>query len=71
MSVELETGLPSVRQVQTCIKDRKAVELKLLTGDLIAGNILWQDPHCICVVDQSSQPTVIWRHAIAYLKSKG
>jgi len=70
MPIDLETGLPSVRQVQTLTREETEIELKLLTGDLLTGKIRWQDPHCICLIDHYDQPTVIWRHAIAYLKPK-
>lgn len=67
---EVDTGLPNFRQVQGFIKDNQAIELKLLTGDLISGRVFWQDLHCICVRDESEQLVTIWRHAIAYLKLK-
>ncbi|MBE9102287.1 Hfq-related RNA-binding protein [Vacuolonema iberomarrocanum] len=70
MSTELETGLPSVRQIQTLTRDEQEVELKLITNDLITGKIRWQDNQCICVVDHYDQPTIVWRTAIVYLKPK-
>ncbi len=70
MSTELETGLPSVRQVQTIIREEKEVEMKLVTGDLLTGKVRWQDPHCICVLDQYDQPIIVWRQAIVYVKPK-
>jgi host factor-I protein len=70
MSVELETSLPSVRQIQSLIRDEKEVELKLVTGDLLAGKIRWQDNHCLSLTDQYDQPTIIWRQAIVYLKPR-
>jgi host factor-I protein len=70
MSTELETGLPSVRQIQTIIRESKEVELKLTTGDLLAGKVRWQDQHCICLLDQYDQPTIVWRQAIVYMKPK-
>jgi len=68
MTVELETGLPSIRQIQNLIRETKEVELKLVTGDLLAGKIRWQDSHCIAITDQSNQDTIVWRQAIVYLK---
>lgn len=68
--VEFETGLPNVRQVQNFIKDTKEVELKLSTNDVVVGKISWQDSDCLCLVDQSNQPMIIWRQAIVYLKPK-
>jgi len=70
MTIELETGLPSVRQVQNLIREEKEVELKLVTGDLLAGKVRWQDPHCISLTDQYDQQTIVWRQAIVYLKPK-
>jgi host factor-I protein len=70
MALELDTGLPSTRQIQTLIREEKEVELKLLTNDLLLGKIRWQDNNCVCIVDSYDQPTVIWRQAIAYMKPK-
>jgi host factor-I protein len=67
---EFDTGLPSVRQVQTYIKDQQEVELKLSTDDLLVGKIIWQDSYCLCLIDHYNQPTLIWRQAIVYLKEK-
>lgn len=70
MAAELETGLPSVRQIQTIIREGQEVEIKLLTGDLLAGKVRWQDTDCMCLMDQYDQPTLVWRQAIAYLKPR-
>ncbi len=70
MATELETGLPNVRQIQTIIREGTEVELKLVTGDLLAGKIRWQDPHCIALSDQYDQSTIVWRQALVYLKPK-
>jgi host factor-I protein len=70
MTLELETGLPSVRQIQTLIREEREVELKLITNDLITGKMRWQDPYCVCVVDHYDQQTVVWRTAIVYMKPK-
>lgn len=65
---EFETGIPSVRQIQAFIKDGTEVELKLLTGESLVGNLKWQDQHCICLVPPGEESILIWRHAIAYMK---
>jgi len=70
MASEFDTALPSIRQVQTLIKEAIAVELKLITGDLLTGKLGWQDQNCICLLDENNQPITVWRHAIAYLKPK-
>lgn len=71
MTTELETGLPSVRQLQALTRDGTEVEIKLLTNDLITGKIRWQDTQCLCLMDHYDQATIVWRHAIAYIKPKG
>ncbi|MEH2310392.1 MAG: RNA chaperone Hfq [Nostoc sp.] len=70
MLTEFDTTLPSIRQVQNLIKQTIPVELKLLTGDIITGRVLWQDPQCICIADENSQQTTVWKQAIAYIKPK-
>lgn len=70
MASELETGLPSTRLIQTLIRDEREVELKVMTDDLLVGKIRWQDPHCICLVDQYDQSTIIWRQAVVFIKLK-
>jgi host factor-I protein len=67
---DFNTGLPSVRQIQSYIKDRQEVEIKLSTDDLAIGKILWQDDNCICLLDHYEQSTLIWFQAIVYLKVK-
>ncbi|BAZ27641.1 hypothetical protein NIES4074_00680 [Cylindrospermum sp. NIES-4074] len=69
-TTEFDTSLPSIRQVQTLIKQAATVDLKLLNGDLLTGRILWQDPQCVCIVDENSQQTTIWKQALAYIKPK-
>jgi host factor-I protein len=68
MSIELDTGLPSTRLLQTYLRDKRAVEIKLVTGDTMTGTLSWQDPVCICLA-MNDEPTLIWRSAIAYVKS--
>ncbi|MGJ5632476.1 Hfq-related RNA-binding protein [Nostoc sp. KVJ20] len=70
MLTEFDTTLPSIRQVQNLIKQTTPVELKLLTGDVLTGKVLWQDPQCICIADENSQQSTVWKQAIAYIKPK-
>ncbi len=67
-TTEFDLSLPSIRQVQNLIKKAVPTELKLLTGDLVTGKVLWQDHHCVCVVDEHSQQITVWKQAIAYIK---
>ncbi|MBK4728421.1 RNA chaperone Hfq [Oxynema sp. CENA135] len=67
---DLDTNLPSIRQIQSLIKEKKEVELKVVTGDLIAGKIFWQDSECLSVLDHYDRQTVIWKHAIVFIQPK-
>jgi host factor-I protein len=67
---ELDTGLPSIRQVQNLIKDKTEVEVKVITNDLLVGKVRWQDQNCLCLIDHYEQPTIVWRQAIVYIKPK-
>jgi host factor-I protein len=70
MKSDFDVASPSIKQVQTLIKDGKAVEVKLLSGDLLSGKLLWQDQTCVCMTDTSEQSITIWRQAIAFIKTK-
>jgi len=65
-----DTELPSIRQVQSIIREKKTVEVKLMTGDILAGAVSWQDANAICVKDGSGQNTILMRGAIAYVKAE-
>ena len=67
---EFDTALPGVRQIQTYIKEKQQVELKLVTDDLVVGKITWQDDDCLCLMDHYNQQTIIWRQALVYLRPK-
>ena len=58
---DFDTSLPSTRQIQTYIQEKKEVEIKLITNDLYVGKVFWQDPNCICLFGQYDSPILIWR----------
>ncbi|MFQ4140706.1 Hfq-related RNA-binding protein [Chlorogloeopsis sp. ULAP02] len=68
MITEFDTSLPSNRQLQNLIKQALPTEIKLLTSEMLTGKVIWQDPQSICLVDEHSQQTLIWKQAIAYIK---
>ena len=68
MLTEFDTSLPSIKQVQRLIQENTQIELKLITGDVIAGKLLWQDLQCFCIMAEDNQKTTVWKQAIAYLK---
>jgi host factor-I protein len=65
---QFDTSLPSVRQLQKCIKDKISVEFKLITGDSITGQIFWQDHNCISIFDSNNQQITVWKQGIVYIK---
>ena len=65
---ELDVNLPSTRHIQTLIKDKIRVEIKLLTADVLIGRILWQDPNCLFFFFFFKQKISIYRQAIAFVK---
>jgi host factor-I protein len=64
-----DTGLPSIRQVQTLIRDQQSVEVKVTTGDTVVGALTWQDANAICVKEATGQNIILMRGAIAYVKA--
>ena len=70
MATEFDTGLPSIRQIQTLIRDQQTVETKLLTGDVFNGSVVWQDVQVICL-SVDGQMMLIMRTAVAYIKITG
>lgn len=67
MTLDLETGLPSTRLLQTYMREKQTIAVKLVTGDTVTGTLAWQDPQCICL-NVDDEPTVIWRSALVSLK---
>ena len=65
-TTEFDTSLPSIRQLQELIKDKRMVEWKIVNGDSLKGQAIWQDHNCVCIVNQQNQQITIWKHAIAY-----
>jgi host factor-I protein len=65
---ELDVNLPSTRQTQGFVKDKTKVSIKLLTGDVFVGKIIWQDPDCLSFVDGNDLKTLIYRQSIAYIQ---
>lgn len=64
------TGFPSVRQIQTFIKNKTSVEIALSTSLTLDGVILWQDQNCVCLSNSNKEKFLIPHHAIVYLKSQ-
>ncbi|HEY9735391.1 MAG TPA: RNA-binding protein hfq [Trichocoleus sp.] len=69
MTTEIDTGLPSTRQIQNLLRNKQSIEVKLTTGDVIQGKLRWQDSNCIAISTADGATMQIWFHAIAYLKT--
>ncbi len=65
---EFNTGLPSVRLIQKYIKDQQKIVIQLASTEKITGQVLWQDPVCLCVADESNQSLLIWKQGLIYIK---
>ncbi len=65
---ELDINQPSTRQIQQLIKEKSKLELKLVTGDILSGELFWQDADYFCLTDNDSNKVIISKLAVAYLK---
>lgn len=68
MLTQFDTTLPSIKQVQTLIKQKTPVEFKLMTGDILKGKILWQDQSCLLLMGEDNQQNTVWKQAIAFMR---
>ncbi len=67
---ELERDLPSIRKIQSLIKEKKEVEVKIITNDVLNGKIFWQDTQFICILDSQEHQIMIRLEALVYIKPK-
>lgn len=67
----MDTSLPSTRTMQVYVRDKHRVETKLMTGDVMQGIMLWLDPECFCLKEDTEQRTLVWRRSVVYVKSLG
>ena len=65
---EFNTGQPSTRRIQKVIQEKGAVQVKLISGEILQGKVLWQDGDCLCLQAEGDQDVMIWKTAILYLK---
>jgi host factor-I protein len=66
----LDTSLPSVRHIQTLIRNRTVVSVQLSTGVMLEGHIRWQDNNFIALHQDEQRPLVLLNlNAIALLKA--
>jgi host factor-I protein len=65
---ELDINQPSTRQIQQLIKEKSKLEFKLVTGDILSGELFWQDADYFCLTDNNGNKVIISKLAVAYLK---
>lgn len=65
-----DTGFPSIRQIQSFIKNKTPLEIGLTTNKTVEGIVQWQDQNCLCVFTASKEKVLLWTQAIAYIKYK-
>jgi host factor-I protein len=66
---ELDINQPSTRQMQQIIKDKSALEIKLVTGDVFNGQLSWQDTDYFCLLlTGDATKVIVNKSAVAYIK---
>jgi len=63
----LDITIPSTRALQRLITENHQVQVKLTTGDSFMGCLLWQDPECLCIIE-NEQRILLWRSAVAFIR---
>jgi host factor-I protein len=63
----LNTSLPSTRKMHSFIREKQEIQVKLLTGEVVTGRLLWLDEHCL-MIESGDEKMMVWVNAIAYIK---
>jgi host factor-I protein len=63
----LNTSLPSTRKMHSFIREKQEIQVKLLTGEVVTGRLLWLDEHCL-MIESGDEKMMVWVNAIAYVK---
>lgn len=53
-----DTGFPSVRQIQSFIKNKTPIEIGLMTNKTLEGVVKWQDQNCLSLVTTSQEKSL-------------
>lgn len=68
----LDTDQPSVRHLQSLIRRKASVTIRLLGGETIDGVIRWQDLHFLALAVNDDEPIVLVnREAVLLLRERG
>lgn len=65
-----DTAFPSIRQIQSFVKNKTPIEIGLITNKTIEGVLQWQDENCISLITASKEKILVWYQAIAYIRYK-
>ena len=64
-----DPSLPSIRLLQTWIRERKVLSLELNDGRRLIGVLIWQDQHCLALQPtDSDEPVLISRTAMQLVR---
>ncbi len=63
-----DTGFPSIRQIQSFIKNKTPIEIGLTTNKTLEGVVQWQDQNCLSLVTNNKEKILVWIQAIAYIR---
>ncbi len=65
-----DPSLPSIRLLQTWIRERKVLSLELTDGRRLIGVLIWQDQHCLALQpSDSDEPVLISRAGMLLVRS--
>jgi host factor-I protein len=67
MPEQLDTSFPSIRLVQTYVRDKAQIQLKLNDSTTVSGHLAWQDPLFYCMIDAAGKQILISREAVAVI----
>ena len=68
---EFNTGFPSVRQIQSFIKNKTTIEVSVVNSEkTLKGVIQWQDQNCLFLLSEQQEQTLIWFQAVVYIKKR-
>ena len=62
-----DPSLPSIRLLQTWIRERKILSLELTDGRRLIGVLIWQDQHCLELQPTDSDDPVLINRAAMLL----
>jgi host factor-I protein len=66
----LDTSLPSIRHLQDLIRNRKLVQIAIITGESLEGVLAWQDVHYLALREPMGESLLlINRESVVLVRS--